>query len=194
MLFGVFIAFAAGEYFRSWQYYRQFYDSYFDFITQRFAAYFSASINNGAGAYLLYGRSDPTPQITVGWISRFPVLKNYLPLQDDLMLDRYLYTYANPEFNNPGGFYAAFLDFHFVVASVFMVTIGIATGMIHRSFSNKNLFGLMLYPLIFLGTTDYIRIVYISDTRTLPIFLGAIIAYRGLRPFQVPRHQLLQGA
>lgn len=191
---GVFTAFAAGEYFRSWQYYRLFYSSYFDFVTQRFAGYFSTSINNGSGAYFLFGKYNPEPEITVQWISKFPVLKRLFPAPDEFLMDHYLNTFANPEFNNPGGFYAAFLDYNFFWASVFMVGIGLVTGLLYRSFSNKSLTGLILYPVVFLGVTDFIRVVYVSDVRTLPIFLGALVAYRGLRPLQVPRDRFVAAA
>ena len=187
----VFIAFAAGEYFRSWQYYRQFYDSYLDFVVQRFAGYFSTSINNGAGTYYLYGQYRPTPEITVGWITRFPGFGRLFPPPEISMLDRYLTTFASPEFNNPGGFYAAFLDYRFGIATLFMIGIGIVVGLVHRSFQNRNLLGLILYPAVFLGLTDLIRIVYISDTRTLPIILGAIVTYFAIRPVQLQRHRFL---
>lgn len=187
----VFAAFAAGEYFRSWQYYQRFYDSYFDFITQRFAGYFSTSINNGAGAYLMYGKSNPTAEITVGWVSKFPGLGRFFGAEGDSMLYRYLDLYSTREFNNPGGFYSAFLDYNFFVASLFMIALGIVVGMIYRAFVNRNLLGLMLYPTVFLGITDLIRIVYLTETRTLPIFVGAIVAFRAVRPVQVPRGRFI---
>lgn len=187
----VFLAFAAGEYFRSWQYYQMFYNSYIDFIAQRFAGYFSTSINNGAGAYLMYGQNHPTPEITVSWISKFPGLKNLFGNPDISMMDQYLSKYATLEFNNPGGFYAAFLDYNFFFASVFMVGLGIVIGAVYRSFQNRSLIGLLLYPAVFLGLTDLIRIVYLADTRTLPIFLGAAIALYAVRPTQMPRDRFL---
>lgn len=187
----VFIAFAAGEYFRSWQYYRVFYKSYLDFIAPRFAGYFSTSINNGAGAYLMYGQYDPKPEITVGWVTQFPVLGSFFRSTDATMLDTFLATYATPEFNNPGGLYAAFLDYPFPVASLFMIGVGIVIGMAYRAFQNKTLLGMLLYPAIFLGTTDLIRILYVAGTRTLPLFLGAFIAVWAIKPVQVPRGRFL---
>jgi len=187
----VFVAFAAGEYLRSWQYYKGFYDSYGEFIVQRFAGYFSTSINNGSGAYLLYGEKTPTPEITSGWVTKFPGLGHYFSHGDMNMLDRYLSTYANPEFNNPGGFYSAFLDYHFAIASAFMIGVGIIIGLVHRSFQNKSLIGLVLYPSVFLGITDLIRVLYVSDTRTLPIFIGAGIVLLAIKPLTVPRDRFL---
>ena len=189
--FAVFIMFAAGEYFRSWQYYKNYYNSYIDFISQRFAGYFSTSINNGAGAYILYGQDNPTPEITSAWVTRFPGLSSFFRSPDEIsMLDRFLVVYASPEFNNPGGFYAAYLDYSFLIASLFMVGVGIIVGMVHRSFQNKSILGLMLYPAVFLGLTDLIRVLYITDVRTLPIFLGAIIAWYASRPTQLPHDRL----
>lgn len=187
----VFAAFAAGEYFRSWQYYRQFYDSYLTFVVQRFAGYFSTSINNGAGTYYLYGQHHPTPEITVGWVTRFPGFARLFPPPKISMLDQYLTTFANPEFNNPGGFYAAFLDYRFGIATVFMLSVGLVVGLVHRSFQNRSLLGLILYPAVFLGLTDLIRIMYVSDTRMLPIVLGAIVTAFAVRPVQLPRHRFL---
>ena len=176
----VFVLFSAGEYIRSWQHYQNYYDSYASFIIPRFAGYFSTSINNGSGGYLLYGELHPTPEITSAWITRFPGVSLLLPRPETSMMDQFLATYANPEFNNPGGFYSAFLDYPFLIASLFMVGIGIVIGLIHRAFQNKSLLGLMLYPATFLGLTDLIRVLYISDVRTLPIFLGAFVALYAL--------------
>jgi hypothetical protein len=187
----VFLAFAAGEYFRSWQYYRMFYGSYAEFITQRFAGYFSTSINNGAGAYLMFGQHNPHPEITVGWVTRFPGLGSLFRTDELSMMDRFLEFYATPEFNNPGGFYAAFLDYGFAVASLFMVILGTVIGVTYSAFRNKSLLGLILYPAVFLGTTDLIRIVYVTDTRALPIFLGCGIAVWALRPLRMPRETFL---
>ncbi|MHA0337034.1 hypothetical protein [Sphingomonas aquatilis] len=187
----VFVAFAALEYFRSWQYYQQYYDTYADFIAPRFAGYFSTSINNGAGAYLTYGQFTPKPEITVGWITKFPILGSFIREPDVTMMDNFLEMYATPEFNNPGGFYAAFLDYPFPIATAFMIGLGAVIGTVHRSFQNKSLIGMLLYPAVFLGTTDLIRIVYISDTRTLPLFLGAIITAYAIKPVRMPRDRFL---
>jgi hypothetical protein len=192
----VFLAFAAGEYLRSWQAYRGAYGSYAEFIVPRFFGYFSTSVNNGAGTYLLFGKFDPAPQQTVTWITRFPGLGRFferglLPSgSEDTLLNRYLETFGSPEFNSPGGLYAAFYDYPFVVACVFMVFIGFVIGWLFRSFVNRTLWGLLLYPVIFLGMTDLIRNLYITGTRTLPIFLGGVVAAWALRAIQVPRDRL----
>ncbi len=178
----VFVAFAAGEYFRSWQYYQRFYTSYLEFILARFGGYFSTSINNGAGEYLMVAQYHPTPEKTTGWITKFPILENYFQKPGGPVQERYLALYATPEFNNPGGLYAAFLDYPFLVATLFMLFVGFAIGFTHRSFQNKELFGLMLYPMVFLGLTDLIRILYIAESRTLPMFLGVLVALYLIRP------------
>lgn len=186
----VFVAFAFSEYFRSWQYYKNFYDSYLVFVSERFAGYFSTSINNGAGAYLYYGSSAPVAQITTGWVAKLPILKGFFVTDGSTAFDDFLQKYSTPEFNNPGGFYAAFLDYNFLVASMFMIVIGLAIGVAYRKFCDGHLVGLALYPLIFLGLTDLIRILYITDTRTLPILIGAIVAWYGIRPATMPRSRL----
>lgn len=187
----VFIAFAAGEYLRSWQYYRMFYDTYFSFIGPRFLGYFSTSINNGAGAYLTAARYAPHPEITVGWITKFPVLGSFIKSPNITIMDNFLENYATPEFNNPGGLYAAFLDYRFPIASLFMIGIGAVIGSVHRRFQNRALIGMLLYPSIFLGMTDLIRIMYISDTRTLPLFIGAFVTWWAIRPVQLERDRFL---
>lgn len=191
----VFILFAAGEYYRSWQYYRYSYNSYFDFISQRFAGYFSTAINNGSGSYLVYGRDSPFPEITVGWITRFPVIGPILfPRGGETLHSRFLEMYASPEFNNPGGLYAAFLDYNFYLASIFMVFIGLVIGIIHRKFQNMSIYGFLLYPVVFLGMTDLIRIMYISDTRTLPMFLGGLAVALAIKSSTMPRDRFLSMA
>ena len=191
-VFFIFLAFAAGEYIRSWQFYKYQYDSYFDFITQRFFGYFSTAVNNGAGAYLVYGRDTPVPEQTVGWLTKFPVLGQRLFPQPEISIhDQFLEMYTTLEFNNPGGFYAAFLDYGFATATLFMVVLGVVIGAIYRYFQNRSLIGMLLYPAVFLGTTDLIRILYLPDTRTLPIFLGVAVAIYGTKPVQLPLSQFL---
>jgi hypothetical protein len=188
----VFLSFAAAEYFRSWQYHQDEYPTYLDFILPRFAGYFSTAINNGAGAYLTTARFTPHPEITVGWVTKFPVLGDLVRSPDSVtIMDNFLNTYATPEFNNPGGLYAAFLDYPIPLGILFLVGIGTVIGAVHRLFQNRTLIGMLLYPSIFLGMTDLIRIMYISDTRTLPLFLGAGAVWWALRPVQMPRGRFL---
>ena len=182
----VFLIFSAGEYFRSWQFYKVYYSSYLEFALTRFGGYFSTSINNGAGQYLLSAKLSPTPEVTVGWVTKFPGLGDYFASNTLSVHDNFLMMYANPEFNSPGGLYGAFLDWHFPIASLFMVGLGLATGLIYRSFQNKALVGLLLYPITFLGLTDLIRVVYLLDTRTFPMFIATGIAWFALQPIVVP--------
>jgi hypothetical protein len=182
----IFIGFAAAEYIRSWQYYKQFYDTYYEFITVRFIGYFSTSVNNGAGTYLMYAADNPEPDIMVGWVTRFPGLTSYFSGDEPSLLHRYLATWASPEFNNPGGLYAAFLDFPFLTGTVVMVGLGFVIGVTYQSFLRRRIFGMVLYPLLFLGITDLIRIVYMTDTRSFPIFVGTILVTLALRPTYLP--------
>lgn len=181
----VFAGFAAGEYVRSWQWYQQFFDSYFEFIVQRFSGYYSTSVNNGAGAYLMFGADSPTPEITVGWVTRFPGLAQFFVSEQDTLLYRYLTTYGTPEFNNPGGLYAAFLDYNFFGASLFMLLLGVLIGVIHRSFRSRRILGLILYPAFVVGLSDLIRLIWFSDTRAFPVFVGAFAVAWALAPREV---------
>ena len=141
---------------------------------------------------MLLAQYGPSPEITSAWVTRFPLVSFLFKPEDGLsLLDSFLVTYATPEFNNPGGFYAAYLDYPFVIASLFMIFLGTAIGAIYRSFQNKALLGLMLYPAVFLGQTDFIRLIYIADVRTLPIFLGVFLARYALRPTQITRDYAL---
>jgi hypothetical protein len=72
-----------------------------------------------------------------------------------------------------------------------MVFIGLVIGIIHRKFQNMSIYGFLLYPVVFLGMTDLIRIMYISDTRTLPMFLGGLAVALAIKSSTMPRDRFL---
>lgn len=192
---GVFILFAIGEYFRSWQYYKLIYGSYFDFVSARFFAYFSTSINNGAGIYSV--DSSHNYKMTLEWLWKFPVIGKYFAPPTS-GLSYFLNNYATNEFNNPGGLFVPFNDYGFWGGATLWVFFGIVAGVLYKDFARGGIGGLVFYPVFYLGATDLVRIFYWVNTRTFPIFLGGLflIAYLGssVRRYRLARDPVVAKA
>lgn len=170
---GVFVLFCVAEYFRSWQYYKVIFSSYADFIVSRFFGYFSTSVNNGAGIYITSGEHSPY-KLTLEWLWKLPVVGK-LVAPTESTLGYFLTNYASAEYNNPGGLFVPLNDYGLAIASVIWLVVGFLAGSSYRRFQAGNVWGLLLFPTIFIGITDLVRIFYWSGTRTFPIFVGGIL-------------------
>jgi hypothetical protein len=170
---GVFVLFCVAEYFRSWQYYKMIFGSYSEFIVSRFFGYFSTSVNNGAGLYITSEEHNPY-KLTLEWLWKLPVVgKLFAPPESTV--GYFLTNYASAEYNNPGGLFVPLNDYGLAIASVIWLVVGFLAGASYRRFQAGNVWGLLLFPTIFIGITDLVRIFYWSGTRTFPIFIGGIL-------------------
>jgi oligosaccharide repeat unit polymerase len=104
-----------------------------------------------------------------------------------------LNQYANPEFNNPSGYVAAFIDYGAVGGLIFLFVIGLLAGFLYRGFCSAKPFGLLLYPIMFIGLLELPRYMYWSQGRTTYTLLALIILAALLRRAQskpvVPQYQ-----
>ncbi|WP_238297513.1 hypothetical protein, partial [Methylobacterium soli] len=182
-MIGIFGLFAVGEYFRSWPFYQGTGIQFSDFAFDRFVGYFASSINNGAGYYL---KTDPTlmPYWTAGWLHRFP-LWDFLGISMDassgVQFQSFLNRFANPEFNNYSGVYAALIDFGLPLGCLYLTIWGFLGGLVYRSFVARGLLGLILYPVWIYGYFDIIRVFYWGEPRFVPLAGAAIAVYFYIR-------------
>jgi oligosaccharide repeat unit polymerase len=171
---GLFVFFAFGEYFRSWQYYKyQGYDSYLDFVLQRFVGYFSTSINN-AGGIILYFDPIGFPAATARWFYKLLLIFGTELTDPAYIFDEYLVKFANLEFNNVSGLYVPFIDFGLVFGLVIIIAIGAISEGLYRSFSQLRPAGLIIYPTWYVGLLDFIRVFYWGDARFIPVLVPAV--------------------
>jgi hypothetical protein len=86
-----------------------------------------------------------------------------------------LTQHATPEFNNSSGLAAPFTDYGTVGAFVYFLAAGVVMGLIHRAFRESSPFGILLYPLLFLGIVELPRYLNWSQGRVFPALVAAIV-------------------
>jgi oligosaccharide repeat unit polymerase len=170
-MFGIFSLF---EYFRSWQYYKNIYDSYFDFVSVRFFGYFATSINNGAGFLQLHGPFG-YPVATVAGFYKMALIfgSTYQPFDD---MHFFLLTSASPEFNNPGGLFVPYMDFGVLGGLAVFVLVGAGLGQLYRLFLWKAPLGVLLFPPAYIGLLDIMRVFTWGDPEFIVAALSAVVA------------------
>jgi hypothetical protein len=200
-LIAIVIYFAAGEYLRSWQYY-QFSGGgqFWDFATTRFVGYYSTALNNGMGMFQVYSPLG-VPRFTLPALGKLPMGLSWggeadsVTSSGDILL-LYLYEYGSWEFNNFSGLFAPLIDFGVAIGLATMCVVGIIVGMLYRSYAQRRLAGLILYPTCYIGTLEIVRLFYFGEPRVVPIYLVAGMvgwALRSRRPQaggMVERHRV----
>jgi hypothetical protein len=175
--------FTASEYFRSWGYYaEQGETSLLRFSLVRLSGYYVTALNNGA--LLWHGMGELYfPYATLEWLWRFPLLgrplRNLLGGSDDpAELAAILVAEdGNPEFNNPTGIFVVFTDLGVPAGLVFWAVFGGVVMLLHRAFRRGSLAGLFLYPFLFMGLTDQVRIFYLTTGRTFAAWAFLLVAW-----------------
>ncbi|MFN0017511.1 MAG: O-antigen polymerase [Pirellulaceae bacterium] len=180
VLFGLF------EYFRSWQYYKDSFDSLAEFTIWRFFGYYTTAHNNGAMSMTLRG-PWPIPYSTLSWFWEFPLIEDGPFGYEQLtgirpMMDVHLDTlerYGNPELNNDGGLFTPARDFGWIGCGPFWLVYGFLAGKAYRGFLGNSLAGCMFYPFVLLALLELPRLQYLSATRTFPslMLLFALMAW-----------------
>jgi oligosaccharide repeat unit polymerase len=175
------LVFGSFEYFRSWHYYVDDFDSYPEFVVWRLSGYYTTSHNNGAMA-LETNQPRPLPYHTLEPFWKFPgVAASPIGYERLTGLDieeshrDMLENYGNPELNNGGGLFLPMLDWGLPGATIFWLGYGFLAGALYYSFLRGNLGGLLLYPLIFQSVLDVPRILVICSTRFTPAIVVLVL-------------------
>jgi len=202
---GLYLFFSLAEYSRSWV---NFYqdngqDSFFWFTFSRLAGYYVTALNNGA-AYVQtmghHGNYGP-PYFSLEWFWKFPVIKDVFSYASIAGFDPgtnytdFLQQKLNPELNNPSGVFVLEIDYGFVGGIVAWCLLGAIASLLYRLFMSGSLAGLLLYPFFYIGLLESPRILYWTDSRSLPTWfllfavsvLGALAAQGDWRKPRVIR-------
>lgn len=175
------VFFGAFEYFRSWQYYRDNFDSYAEFTVWRLGGYGASALNNGAMA-LETQPALPLPYWTLRPFWQFPGMEDSAfgyhaltgvdpTLQHVTMLERY----GTPELNNEGGLFMPLVDYGLLGFLVFWSICGVIAGRLYRAFLVGTVAGLTLYPVIFLAILETPLILYLFFPASFPALLMLLI-------------------
>ena len=84
---------------------------------------------------------------------------------------------GNPEFNNPTGIFVVFTDLGIPGGLLFWAAFGGVVMLLYRAFRRGSLAGLFLYPFLFMGLTDQVRIFYLTTGRTFAAWAFLLVAW-----------------
>ncbi|NQW11443.1 MAG: oligosaccharide repeat unit polymerase [Alphaproteobacteria bacterium] len=184
--------FLVTEYFRSWTFYRFYYDDYYSFATSRIWGYYTTALNNGAGLAELFPPSLDA-QNTMAWFYKFPLFPWVQPTETNFQ--DFAFLFASSEFNNRSGVFAPIHDFGIVGGFVFWFVFGLVSGAIYEGYKNGQLYALLLHPTWIIGSYEFLRVFYWGHPRYFPTLVLAIMLtfllsrYRHVRytPIEVGR-------
>ncbi|MFN8073380.1 MAG: O-antigen polymerase [Mycobacterium sp.] len=187
-LVALLVMFGAFEYFRSWNYYRDHTTmSYPQFVLSRFAGYYTTALNNGhlVLSHLQWPNRLPFDTLDGFW-SAPGILSAHLyerlgghvppyrPIGDSLYFG-VLEQFGNPEFNNQSGYVGPFVDYGTVGGILCCLAIGLVAGFLYSSFRQAKTFGLLFYPLFFLGLLEMPRYLYWPQGRATYAWIALLI-------------------
>ena len=174
----LYFVFTATEFFRSWDFYRQYYDSIWQFSYDRLTAYYAVASNNGIGlltesfrwpsydgSYVfqwLYPRPDETTSNFDRTVAQF-----------DYKV--FLENYARPELNNPSGIFPIVYDVGYLGSALYFLFVGVLIGIAYRAFRQGHLSGVLFYPACVMFLTELLRFNYFGASRFIPIFAALVL-------------------
>jgi hypothetical protein len=173
--------FGTFEYFRSWRFYHQEFDSYTEFTLWRVSGYYVTAHNNSAMALETQPRY-PLPYSTLRHLWSFPGLSRtplgYAKLtgvdpvaRHTEMLDRF----GTPELNNEGGLFQPALDYGLAGYLLFWSGCGFVSGRLYRAYLVGTFAGVALYPLIIIAILETPRLLYLCYTRSFPPIVALLL-------------------
>lgn len=160
--------FLVTEYFRSWTFYRFYYEDYYSFAMSRIWGYYTTALNNGAGLAELF---PPTldAQNTMSWFYKFPLFP-WVRLTESNFRD-FAFLFGTAEFNNKSGVFAPIHDFGIAAGLVFWFVFGLITGAIYEGYKNGQLYALLLHPTWIIGSYEFLRVFYWGLPRYFPVLV-----------------------
>jgi oligosaccharide repeat unit polymerase len=184
----LFFLFTGMEYFRSWTNYYAGRDlSLWEFGAMRLLGYYVTSFSNG-GYLLRQLETLNAPYFTLHFLWGFPltgplvkrVFSNpILESADKWFYFPFLESGANIEFNNADGILFPLMDFGTAGGLLYWLAMGLICGAVYQSFRRRDLTGLLLYPVLFLGLMEVPLALFWSEGRAFPalFLLGASAVY-----------------
>jgi hypothetical protein len=185
------IFFGAAEYFRSWPYYQDEFESVADFTLWRLSGYYTTAHNNSVMAVETVGPL-PFPYWTMRSLWTLPGQQNSFLAYDRLTgidpIERHvemLKQYGTPELNNEGGLFMPLVDWGVFGFLIYWFLFGLVAGTLYRSFLAGRLAGILMYPVLFLAILETPRFLYLSYTRAFPtIVISLVVLWHAKRSSQ----------
>ena len=189
----LYLIFTASEYFRSWEFYSNQYDSIWAFTLDRLITYYATAVNNGIGML-----TDNTrwPYLSgafvVEWPFRMPGLAKVLEAavgnpRDDFL--EWLSVFARPEFNSSTAYFRSAVDLGYAGSVLFFIATGFFIGRAYAGFRRGFTYGLLVYPVFVLAMIESLRYSYFGESRIVPLAVGLIMVGLDMRRLRVRGHE-----
>ncbi len=168
----LYLVFTSTEFFRSWEFYRQYYDSIWQFSYDRLTAYYAVASNNGIG---LLTESTRWPSYDGSYVLQWAYPRpeentsNFLRTVAQYDYKVFLENYARPELNNPSGIFPIVYDVGYLGSALYFLIVGVLIGIAYRAFRQGHLGGVLFYPACVMFLIELLRFNYFAASRFIPI-------------------------
>jgi hypothetical protein len=182
----LYVGFTVTEYFRSWHYFVNDYDSVWEFAFDRLIAYYATASNNGIGL-LVENRLWPeyTGRYVAEWLYLMPVVGEALTESVGDLEKQYfgfLRSFARPEFNNPSGIFPIVFDIGYAGSMLYFVAIGALIGALWDAWRRQLCAGVLFFPMAMLFLVELLRFNYFASSRFFPIAVALALIWAASRP------------
>jgi len=182
----LYVLFTVTEYFRSWHFFENEYDSVWEFALERLMTYYATASNNGIGL-LVEDRSWPeyTLRYVAEWLYTMPVVGEALTDAVGDLQKPYFYflsRFARPEFNNPSGLFPIVYDIGYAGSMVYFVAIGALVGALWHAWRRQARPGVLFYPIAMMFLLELLRFNYFASSRFLAAAVPLVLIWVVARP------------
>lgn len=177
----LYVVFTGTEYIRTWDYYRNEYDSVWAFAFERLLTYYATASNNGIGL-LVENNNWPmfSGRFIAEWLYLMPELGDWMreSLGDPMsyyvtFLDRF----ARPEFNSATGIFQVVFDLGYAGSMLYFLAIGALIGRLWDGWRRQAALGVLFYPVAMMFLVELLRFNYFAATRFFPLALALFLVW-----------------
>jgi len=152
-------------------------------VIGRFVSYYYTALNNGAGVVATTPEATWHAEHILEWAHRAPfglgaAFSEYVSFSTQAKgsFNWFLRIYEDVEFNSNSGIYTPIADLGLHGALVYMLLIGIISGVCFRAYRSGQLFGVLLFPMFFITFLEIFRYPYLGAPRAFTWALGIALA------------------
>ena len=177
----LYVAFTVTEYFRSWPYFVNDYDSVWEFSFERLIAYYATASNNGIGL-LVENRLWPeyTGRHVVEWLYLMPGVGEVLRESMGDVQTQYFYflsRFARPELNNQSGLFPLVFDIGYVGSMLYFVAAGVLVGALWDGWRRQARAGVLFFPMAMMFLVELLRFNYFASSRFFPVAVALVLIW-----------------
>jgi hypothetical protein len=182
----LYVAFTATEYFRSWHYFVNDYDSVWEFSFERLLSYYATASNNGIGLLVENPHwPEYTGRFVAEWLYMMPMVGEALRESvGDVQVQyfQFLSRYARPEFNNQSGLFPIVFDIGYAGSMLYFLAAGAMVGALWDAWRRQTRLGVLFFPTAMLFLVELLRFNYFASTRFFPVVVALAFIWAVSRP------------